>query len=467
MSETRTRIYTVFLGGKKPLGVPGWPNAQFDPDIARREWMDRLAAQFGDAFEFTGGDLAPCRDDGKCQVGGYVNEVLASHGPGALKGMPRKIRDAVAQADGILVVALCIPGCSCEFDILATGKPTVLVNNLYAGDGLFLHCNSFIKRNRLRAILTSSSEFADIGRPLHLLAVMRRMRETRILDYMDAVSEWGLRPGEEQSVGEIFGTEIIVRPGQELVEYCAAVSDSEARRWAHKWIADAEQVVEPGEETIVEAARVYLALRSAMEDAGATCVTTDCLNYVYRDQFPRYPCLAFFQLMNDGLMGVCEADVFSALTNLLGRYLTGVPGFVSDPVIDTASNQVIYAHCVCSNRMLRDGPPAPYVVRSHAECGAGASVEVQAQPGLPMTTVKLHPVDRKLALHKGIVVGNVRTDWACRTKIAVSVPDAKAILNGWNVECNFGWHRVSFYGDLEEDFRDLATLYGLSIVENS
>ena len=79
--------------------------------------------------------------------------------------------------------------------------------------------------------------------------------------------------------------------------------------------------------------------------------------------------------MNDGLMGVCEADVFSALTNLLGLYLTGRPGFVSDPVIDTASNQVIYAHCVCSSRMLAGEPAAPYAVRSHAECGQGASVQ--------------------------------------------------------------------------------------------
>jgi hypothetical protein len=463
----KTRVYTAFLGEKKPVGVPGWPNAGFDPQAARKEWMTKLAARFGDEFEFTGGDLVPCRGDGTCTTGGYVNEVLSSRGEAALKEMPAGIREGVAAADGLLVVALCIPGCSCEFDILATGKPTVVVNNLFAGDGLFLHCNSFIKRNRLPAVLVSSSDSRDTGRALHLLTVMRRMRETRILDYMDAVSEWGLRPGEEAAVREVFGTEVVLRSGRELLEQCAGVDGAAARRWARKWAQEAEEVVEPDEEALERAARMYLALERAMVAAGATCVTTDCLNYVYRDAFPGYPCLAFFQLMNDGLMGVCEADVFSALTNLLGLYLTGAPGFVSDPVIDTASNQVIYAHCVCSSRMLPGEPPAPYVVRSHAECGRGASVQVTARAGLPMTTVKLHPVERKLALHKGMVIGNVDADWACRTKIAVEVPDAKALLNGWNAVCNFGWHRVSFYGVLEEDFRDLATLYGLDVVENS
>ncbi|MCD6217440.1 hypothetical protein J7L05_06230 [bacterium] len=463
----KTRIYTAFLGEKKPIGVPGWPNAQLDPETHSKEWMAKLNEEFGDEFEFTGGDMVPCHDKGTCEIGGYVNQVLESRGPESLNDFPKHIQDGVRQSDGVLVVSLCIPGCSCEFDILSTGKPTVVLNNLYAGDGMFLHCNSFVKRNNLPAILVSSSDSNDTRRALHLITVMRKMRETKILDYMDAVSEWGMRPGEEKVIKDIFGTEIILKPGQELLKYCDDVDNSEAKKIAAKWEKEAEKVVEPDDETMLQAAVMYLALKSAMEDVGATCVSTDCLNYVYRDKFPGYPCMAFFQLMNDGLMGICEADIFSSLTNLMGRYLTGAPGFVSDPVIDTASNQVIYAHCVCSNRMIPDEPPMPYVIRSHAECGKGASVQVKARLGLPMTTVKLHPVDKKLALHKGVVVGNVDIDWACRTKIAVEVPDAKAILNSWNVECNFGWHRVSFYGDLEEDFRNLATLYGLAIIENS
>jgi len=463
----KTRLYTAFLGEKKPKGVPGWPNAALDPPAEAKRWMEKLSARFGDEFEFTGGRFAPCRGRGDCAFGGYVNEIVPCRGPAALNDMPADIRDGVSEADGVLVVVPCIPGCSCEFDILSTGKPTVVVNSLFAGDGLFLHCNSFIKRNRLPAILVSSSEFDDIRPALRLIEVMRRMRETKILDYMDAVSEWGLKPNEEEAVKNRFGTEIIIRPGSELLKYFGGLDNDAASALAGKWTSEAREVREPDKATILEAARMYLALRQAMDDAGADCVSTDCLNYVYRDKFPGYPCLAFFQLMNEGSMGVCEADVFSALTNMMGRYLTGNPGFVSDPVIDTARNHVIYAHCVCPSKMLGGEAPLPYAIRSHAECGKGASVQVIAKAGLPMTTVKLHPVDGKLALHKGVIAGNVDIEWACRTKIAVKVPDAKALLNGWNVECNFGWHRVSFYGDLEEDFRNLASLYGLDVVDNS
>ena len=92
----KTRVYTAFLGEKKPVGVPGWPNAAYDPQAARQEWMKKLAEQFGDEFEFTGGDLVPCRGDGYCVTGGYVNEVLTSRGADALGDMPQKIREGVA-----------------------------------------------------------------------------------------------------------------------------------------------------------------------------------------------------------------------------------------------------------------------------------------------------------------------------------------------------------------------------------
>ena len=40
----------------------------------------------------------------------------------------------------------------------------------------------------------------------------------------------------------------------------------------------------------------------------------------------------------------------SALTMITMGALTGRPGYISDPVIDTSKNQIIYAHCVASNR---------------------------------------------------------------------------------------------------------------------
>jgi len=66
-----------------------------------------------------------------------------------------------------------------------------------------------------------------------------------------------------------------------------------------------------------------------------------------------YPCLGHFQLNNDGWVGACEADLQSTLTMLLMTYLVRRPGYISDPVIDTATNRVVYLHCCRPDQSVR------------------------------------------------------------------------------------------------------------------
>ena len=51
----------------------------------------------------------------------------------------------------------------------------------------------------------------------------------------------------------------------------------------------------------------------------------------------------------------------------IGNLLTGGrPGYISDPVMDTARRQIIYAHCVAPNRALGPaGPETPFEILSH------------------------------------------------------------------------------------------------------
>jgi len=61
------------------------------------------------------------------------------------------------------------------------------------------------------------------------------------------------------------------------------------------------------------------------------------------------------ELDDRGFVGACEADQRSTITKLMMTYQVGHPGFISDPVIDTSKNRIIYAHCValqkCTVRM--------------------------------------------------------------------------------------------------------------------
>ena len=251
----------------------------------------------------------------------------------------------------------------------------------------------------------------------------------------------------------------------ELNAYYEKTDGAEAEKIADKWIREALKVVEPTKEEIVKSARMYLALKRAMQDSDADAVTIDCLNLYYGGKLPAYPCLELFQLNNEGSTVVCEADLNSTITQLMMRYLTGRPGYVSDPVIDTASNQIIYVHCVASNRVYGpNGLSNPYIIRSHSEDRKGAAVQSLMPLGETVTTLRINVEAKAMCIHQGITVANIEDDRACRTKLAAET-DAERILENWNAEVDFGWHRVTLYGDWRRQAINLARLLGLKIIE--
>ncbi len=207
---------------------------------------------------------------------------------------------------------------------------------------------------------------------------------------------------------------------------------------------------------------MYLALCDVLEKHGSQAVTIDCLSLLYGGKLPAYPCLGLFQLNNDGKVGACEADLRSTITMLMMTYLIGRPGYISDPVIDTASNQVIYARCVSTNKVFGpNGPGNPYHVRNHSEDRKGAVVRSLMPLGEMTTTMEVDPVRKEIIVHQGRTVANVDEDRACRTKLAVEVPDARKLLGEWD---RWGWHRVTFYGDWKREVETVSALLGFSVI---
>ena len=342
-------------------------------------------------------------------------------------------------------------------------RPVILADELYSGSGGLLRVYSLIKKERLPVVGVASSDFQDIIDAVRLLGVVKAMRQANILVVADSET-WGSRYEVLSHVLDIFGTRVEQMNSETLKAYYEQVDADEAEHWKRKWIQEAIKVVEPNDAEILRSARMYLALKAAMQGAQADAVTMDCLGLYYGGKLLAYPCLGFFQLNNEGSTGVCEADVDSTLTQLLIRYLTGRPGYVSDPVIDTAAGQIIYAHCVATNRAFGpQGLATPYVIRSHAEDGKGASVQSLLPLGHPITTLKISAEHKAFAIHTGRSVANVEDDKACRTKLAAEV-DAQRILDNYHSEL-FGWHRVTCYGEYRKQLIDLATLYSLQVFE--
>jgi len=413
---------------------PNWPNIGYDFEGKVKE-IEGLLAEKCPGIEF----IPVLTMDGSAENG-------------------QAILDADPDVDGYVVYHVgCLWGNMTE-TIAASGKPTVLVDHLFAGSGEFLTSYAGMKRAGHKVTGVSSSDFEDVAEAINCLDCLYRLKHSTILV---------VGSNADKQIGDQYGTQVLGIPFEEMNSAYEKANKKEAKAIAARWIAEAEKVIEPTVEEINKSAQIYLAMQDLMQTHHAQAITINCLGGIYSGNLVEaYPCLGFMQLDNDGLVGACEADQRSTMSKLIMTYLVGRPGFISDPVIDTSKNQIIYAHCIATTKVFGpDGPSNPYHIRDHSEDRKGACNRSLMPLGEMTTTLQFDHHKKKVILHQGVSVENVDEDMACRTKLAVEVKgDVYKLLNYWD---QWGWHRVTFYGDLKEPVYHLAALMGFEVIEEA
>ncbi|HRR25797.1 MAG TPA: hypothetical protein P5300_03790, partial [Acidobacteriota bacterium] len=162
-----------------------------------------------------------------------------------------------------------------------------------------------------------------------------------------------------------------------------------------------------------------------------------------------------------------ECDIDSAATMVALTAMTqGRPGFISDPVIDTAKRRIIYAHCVAPNKPFGPkGPANDFEIFTHSEDRKGAAVRSIFPTGYMLTTLKFGPDRKQVVLHQAKSIDNIWEDRACRTKLcAEPIGDIERLFTEWD---RWGWHRVTFFGDLKEPVYTLAEMLGWQVIEEA
>ncbi len=306
----KTKVKVVFPAD--PPGRPGWPYIDYDVDSKSAQVLADLREQLPE-IEFS-------------------SSIVRS-----IKEAEKLVEKEDGEYDGTLVYMTAM-WTRIEQVFASRSRPVVIADDLYAGSGGILSADAFVTREGLPVVTIASSDFGDVVNAVNLFDVMRKMREARILVVSD-----NDRLSDEDETIEPFGTTVITMRSDRLMELYEAADPDEAERQSKIWKREALEVVEPDDEELLRSARIYVALKTAMKENEADAVAVDCLGLYYSDKLTAYPCLAFFQLNNEGSTGVCEADVRSTLSQLMVRYLTGRPAYVSDPVIDTAAGQKMFS----------------------------------------------------------------------------------------------------------------------------
>jgi hypothetical protein len=389
--------------------------------------------------------------------------------------------------------------------IATTGKPTLYADFQYGGSGGFLvYTAAFLRRNTSNVSFVASSEFEDLvaavkcfelvkkgGAAADFAAATAQVRKQRTRAPGDLTSRadpvatlspqeclkrlkeakilaiGGGWPGIVAPTQEQLGIEIVKGSFAELNEAWKAADKDQSRAIADRWEKTAAEITGVNRQTLEDSAAMYLAQKALLKKHGAMAITINCLGGFYGKHIQAYPCLGFHELLNEGLIGACECDIRSTATMVAMTTLAqGRPGFISDPVIDTAHRQIIYAHCVASNRAFGpQGPANPFSILTHSEDRQGASVRSILPTGVMTTTVEFGPERKTILLHRGKAVENVVDDRACRTKLAAEpVGDIEKLFREWDV---WGWHRVTFHGDLKEPVLALADALGWQVQEEA
>jgi hypothetical protein len=430
------KLYKVYVGrtGGIYLSRPTDEIEKFEKHLAGVE------KKLGDV-KFVGGELIPPAKAG---------EVAAS----------------LKDADGVLMFHLSGHGGGAPVmdQIINAELPTAVFSQPFSGHG-WMYFPQWQKDGR-KVVLLPTSDWSELDRITGLMRVGPRMRQTRILAV--GAPRGTAAACDFDQVQKRLGTEVIPIDNKEIIELHRQVDPELAEAEAEEyWLSKAKAVVEPTREQIIDSVKLYLVVKDLMIKHKAQAIASShCMG------LPAKGCLTFSKLNDLGLVGACEGDIDSTLTMLMFAYAFGVPGFITDPVFDTAENALIHFHCTCATKM--DGPGGerlPFTIRNQSDSEQGVALDVEQRIGQPVTCAKFCNLDTML-INTGEIYKVTHDELGCRTQFWTRVADAKSMFHNWGADViNKAdgvmtlLHRAVFYGDRLEDVKRLGVLMGFRVVE--
>ncbi|MBN1831934.1 MAG: twin-arginine translocation signal domain-containing protein [Deltaproteobacteria bacterium] len=245
-----------------------------------------------------------------------------------------------------------------------------------------------LRRKGINSVLANSES--------HFLELVKIFAAPRILEGKKALI-FG-RPFDSSSVPaphlnadyiyKHTGVRLEYRPISELKPLLEMVNKSEARKEMERLKKEAVKIVEPTDEAILEACKMYVLLRSLIDREGLSAVSIDCLSFSFSQKpIVPLPCIAYTRLLDQGIAVPCEADVCMLLSSLIMQKISEKPSFFHNvSEVDTKKSVAILRHCVAPIRLLgADAEPLPFNLRDYHGFGRDIVPEVEFPVGVEVT----------------------------------------------------------------------------------
>lgn len=391
-----------------------------------------------------------------------------------------RIRELKAGIDGILVF-----GAYLDRELGSIELPTIIVEDLWSWERGVQH---FYRNQKVLTAclsetdlspLASSDRLDDLAEKTKLIVALSRVKRSRLLDitHQTTIQPCDQRDSKPRDydenyleiLRELLGLQVVKISFERLNQEIKGIKAKEAEEVADRWINEAQKVRDTTREHIVKSAKMYLAVVKLMKEYNANSVTMSGWSGFGDGKIDAFPCLGNTEFSKKLIPNNCESLIDALVTEMLGIYIMGRPGFVGDTVVDPLNGVIIWGHCKCPINPHGDDQ-VPYIIRDHTGWpkGIGAGVQVELPLNEMITAAKVSVYDRKISVLTGTTVSGRSLykgfdDILCRTKLVATV-NTQAFLKNYD-SGTFGIHKVVFYGDWRETFKNLAALTGFEIVE--
>jgi len=293
-----------------------------------------------------------------------------------------------------------------------------------------------------KEILNDTKKFINVCKAIHKI-------EHSKLGQIGAPSPWILTSKSPELIKNKLGTDIVRLEIADLFENVNKVRDDDARNIANKIKEMFGEIVEPRDEDLIKAAKIYSALKDISLKNGFSAITLRCFDLIAHDVTG---CIGISLSNDDGLIAGCEADLDATLTMMILNALTNEPVWIANIAkVNTKENTITLAHCTIATKMLESTKKS--VLRNHFESGRGVSIQGHLKRS-EVTLVRLggKNLDKMTIATGKIVETDLRDPLLCRTQAKIKLDGnvQKFIMNA------LGNHQILAYGNLTQELLDFC-----------
>lgn len=281
-------------------------------------------------------------------------------------------------------------------------------------------------------------------RILELLSVEKE-REYDRLGVIGIPSDWLIGSHVDYPKAKtVFGVELVDLTTSELIENYQNIDQRSI---------ELPKLASYDEKELLEAYRVYLALKKMVVDHNLKGLTIRCFDLL--DTIKTTACLGLALLNREGIIASCEGDIPAMLSAYSILKVTKEHAFQANPAfIDRDKNTILFAHCTLPLDMVDS-----YTFDTHFESSIGVGIHGEMKVG-DITILKVGPHLDSFYCEEGTLVENQYKKDKCRTQIMLHMnADLSYFLSH-----PLGNHHLICYGKKKEALVEYLTSIGLKEV---